>query len=120
MSDQNVRNAGFTPSGITKGSLGSSLMSQEARASGGGVPSGGATSTLQEMGMSSSVCDCVCGFVVQRIGSDSCFSLKISSTNNLFSPTPLYGTEGRRFLCLTVCYEWDIIEGAFCVYACYA
>ncbi|NWW70827.1 IFI6 protein, partial [Climacteris rufus] len=50
MSDQNIRNAGFTPSGITAGSLGSSLMSQEAKASGGGVPSGGPTSTLQEMG----------------------------------------------------------------------
>ncbi|NWI38287.1 IFI6 protein, partial [Picathartes gymnocephalus] len=50
MADQNVRNAGFTSSGITRGSLGSSLMSQEARASGGGVPSGGPTSTLQELG----------------------------------------------------------------------
>ncbi|NWR46060.1 IFI6 protein, partial [Regulus satrapa] len=50
MADQNVRNAGFTPSGIREGSLGSSLMSKEARASGGGVHSGGPTSTLQEMG----------------------------------------------------------------------
>ncbi|KAF4792317.1 interferon alpha-inducible protein 27-like protein 2B [Turdus rufiventris] len=50
MADQNVRNAGFTPSGITAGSLASSLMSEEARASGGGVPSGGPTSTLQELG----------------------------------------------------------------------
>ncbi|NXW80873.1 IFI6 protein, partial [Hirundo rustica] len=50
MSDRNVHSAGFTPSGITSGSLASSLMSQEARASGGGVPSGGPTSTLQEMG----------------------------------------------------------------------
>ncbi|NXB10830.1 IFI6 protein, partial [Cnemophilus loriae] len=50
MSDQNVRNAGFTSSGIRGGSLASSLMSQEARASGGGVPSGGPTSTLQEIG----------------------------------------------------------------------
>ncbi|KAF2975534.1 hypothetical protein EK904_012320 [Melospiza melodia maxima] len=50
MSDQNVRNAGFTSSGITGGSLASSLMSHEARASGGGVPSGGPTSTLQQMG----------------------------------------------------------------------
>ncbi|NXC78979.1 IFI6 protein, partial [Cercotrichas coryphoeus] len=50
MADQNVRNAGFTPSGITAGSFASSLMSQEARASGGGVPSGGPTSTLQELG----------------------------------------------------------------------
>ncbi|NWZ71822.1 IFI6 protein, partial [Acrocephalus arundinaceus] len=50
MSDQNVRNAGFTPAGIRGGSLGSSLMSHEARASGGGVPSGGPTSTLQGMG----------------------------------------------------------------------
>ncbi|NXA84667.1 IFI6 protein, partial [Thryothorus ludovicianus] len=50
MSDQNVRNAGFTPSGITAGSVASSLMSKEARASGGGVRSGGATSTLQGMG----------------------------------------------------------------------
>ncbi|KAI1243227.1 hypothetical protein IHE44_0000816 [Lamprotornis superbus] len=38
MADQNVHNAGFTPSGIRGGSLASSLMSQEARASGGGVP----------------------------------------------------------------------------------
>uniref|UniRef100_A0A8D0FE34 Uncharacterized protein n=1 Tax=Strix occidentalis caurina TaxID=311401 RepID=A0A8D0FE34_STROC len=51
MSDQNVHNAGFTPSGIRGGSLASSMMSQEARASGGGVHSGGPTATLQEMGM---------------------------------------------------------------------
>ncbi|NXY19140.1 IFI6 protein, partial [Atrichornis clamosus] len=50
MSDRNVHNAGFTPSGITGGSLASSMMSQEAKASGGGVHSGGPTSTLQEMG----------------------------------------------------------------------
>ncbi|KFO65905.1 Interferon alpha-inducible protein 6 [Corvus brachyrhynchos] len=50
MSDQNVRNAGFTPSGIAAGSLASSMMSHEARSSGGGVPSGGPTSTLQGMG----------------------------------------------------------------------
>ncbi|NXP13632.1 IFI6 protein, partial [Thinocorus orbignyianus] len=50
MSDQNVHNAGFTSSGIRGGSLASSMMSQEARASGGGVHSGGPTSTLQEMG----------------------------------------------------------------------
>ncbi|XP_062477671.1 interferon alpha-inducible protein 27, mitochondrial-like [Pezoporus occidentalis] len=50
MSDQNVRNAGFSPSGITRGSLASSMMSNEAKASGGGVRSGGPTSTLQEMG----------------------------------------------------------------------
>ncbi|NWR62518.1 IFI6 protein, partial [Bucorvus abyssinicus] len=50
MSDQNVRNAGFTSSGIAGGSLASSMMSHEAKASGGGVHSGGPTSTLQEMG----------------------------------------------------------------------
>uniref|UniRef100_A0A803VYT8 IFI6 protein n=1 Tax=Ficedula albicollis TaxID=59894 RepID=A0A803VYT8_FICAL len=50
MADRNVHNAGFTPSGISAGSLAASLMSQEARASGGGVPSGGPTSTLQELG----------------------------------------------------------------------
>ncbi|NXL48703.1 IFI6 protein, partial [Podilymbus podiceps] len=50
MSDQNVRNAGFTSYGIAGGSLASSMMSQEAKASGGGVHSGGPTSTLQEMG----------------------------------------------------------------------
>ncbi|KAM6141858.1 Interferon alpha-inducible protein 6 [Phoenicopterus ruber ruber] len=50
MSDQNVRNAGFTSSGIAGGSLASSMMSREAKASGGGVRSGGPTSTLQEMG----------------------------------------------------------------------
>ncbi|NXG14687.1 IFI6 protein, partial [Grallaria varia] len=50
MSDKNVRNAGFTPSGISARSLASSVMSHEARASGGGVRSGGATSTLQGMG----------------------------------------------------------------------
>ncbi|NWS95246.1 IFI27 protein, partial [Mionectes macconnelli] len=50
MSDKNVHNAGFTPSGISKGSLGSSMMSSEAKASGGGVRSGGPTSTLQELG----------------------------------------------------------------------
>ncbi|NWR28568.1 IFI27 protein, partial [Tachuris rubrigastra] len=50
MSDKNVHNAGFTPSGISQGSLASSMMSREARESGGGVRSGGPTSTLQEMG----------------------------------------------------------------------
>ncbi|NWI60672.1 IFI6 protein, partial [Calyptomena viridis] len=50
MSDQNVRNAGFTSSGISGRSLASSMMSHEARSSGGGVHSGGPTSTLQEMG----------------------------------------------------------------------
>ncbi|XP_014730695.1 PREDICTED: interferon alpha-inducible protein 27-like protein 2B [Sturnus vulgaris] len=50
MSDQNVHNAGFTPSGIRAGSLASSIMSNEAKASGGGVRSGGPTSALQEMG----------------------------------------------------------------------
>ncbi|KFP32920.1 hypothetical protein N325_03499, partial [Colius striatus] len=50
MSDQNVRNAGFTSSGIKEGSLASSVMSREAREFGGGVRSGGPTSTLQEMG----------------------------------------------------------------------
>ncbi|NXX74810.1 IFI6 protein, partial [Urocolius indicus] len=50
MSDQNVRNAGFTSAGIKEGSLASSIMSREARESGGGVHSGGPTSTLQEMG----------------------------------------------------------------------
>ncbi|NWX13521.1 IFI6 protein, partial [Aegotheles bennettii] len=54
MSDQNVHRAGFTSSGITGGSLASSLMSHEARASGGGVRSGGPTATLQEMGARSS------------------------------------------------------------------
>lgn len=61
MSDQNVRNAGFTSSGIRGGSLASSMMSQEARASGGGVHSGGPTSTLQQMGMSNFVCLWFCG-----------------------------------------------------------
>ncbi|NXL95895.1 IFI6 protein, partial [Alectura lathami] len=50
MADQNVHNAGFTSSGIARGSLASSIMSHEARSMGGGVPSGGPTSTLQEMG----------------------------------------------------------------------
>ncbi|XP_027742690.1 interferon alpha-inducible protein 27-like protein 2 [Empidonax traillii] len=50
MADKNVHNAGFTPSGISKGSIASSMMSHEAKASGGGVRSGGPTSTLQEMG----------------------------------------------------------------------
>ncbi|NWI23585.1 IFI6 protein, partial [Sula dactylatra] len=50
MSDQNVRSAGFTSSGIRDGSLASSMMSQEAKASGGGIHSGGPTATLQEMG----------------------------------------------------------------------
>ncbi|XP_010179514.1 PREDICTED: interferon alpha-inducible protein 6-like, partial [Mesitornis unicolor] len=49
MSDQNICNAGFTSSGISRGSLASSMMSHEAKASGGGVHSGGPTSTLQEM-----------------------------------------------------------------------
>ncbi|NXQ91554.1 IFI6 protein, partial [Nyctibius grandis] len=50
MSDRNVRNAGFTSSGIKGGSLASSLMSREARVSGGGVHSRGPTATLQVMG----------------------------------------------------------------------
>ncbi|NXY87315.1 IFI6 protein, partial [Alcedo cyanopectus] len=50
MSDQNVHKAGFTSSGISGGSLASSLMSREAKSSGGGVRSGGPTSTLQGMG----------------------------------------------------------------------
>ncbi|NXU79163.1 IFI6 protein, partial [Oreotrochilus melanogaster] len=50
MSDQNIRNAGFTSSGIKGESLASSLMCHEAKASGGGVHSGGPTSSLQEMG----------------------------------------------------------------------
>ncbi|NWU65860.1 IFI6 protein, partial [Pterocles burchelli] len=50
MSDQNVCTAGFTSSGISRGSLASSMMSREAKASGGGVSSGGPTSTLQGMG----------------------------------------------------------------------
>lgn len=65
-------------------------------------------------------CVCVCGFVVQCIGSDNFFSLKISLPNNIFSPTFLYCTEEKRFLCLTVCYEWDITEGVFCVCTYYA
>ncbi|NXF95821.1 IFI6 protein, partial [Eubucco bourcierii] len=40
MSDRNVHNAGFTSSGIARGSLASSMMSQEAKSSGGGVHSG--------------------------------------------------------------------------------
>jgi len=63
MSDQNVCKAGFTPSGIAGGSLASSMMSQEARASGGGVHSGGPTATLQEMGMGNFVCVRFCGLV---------------------------------------------------------
>ncbi|POI32107.1 hypothetical protein CIB84_004141 [Bambusicola thoracicus] len=51
MSDQNVHKAGFTSSGIARGSLASSIMSGEAKSFGGGVPSGGTTATLQEMGM---------------------------------------------------------------------
>uniref|UniRef100_A0A8C9EZX2 IFI6 protein n=1 Tax=Pavo cristatus TaxID=9049 RepID=A0A8C9EZX2_PAVCR len=50
MSDQNVHRAGFTSSGIARGSLASSIMSGEAKSFGGGVPSGGTTATLQEMG----------------------------------------------------------------------
>ncbi|NXW43880.1 IFI6 protein, partial [Nyctiprogne leucopyga] len=50
MSNKNVRKAGFTSSGIKKGSLASSMMSKEAKASGGGVHSGGPTATLQGMG----------------------------------------------------------------------
>jgi len=38
-------------------------MSQEARASGGGVHSGGPTATLQEMGMGNFVCVRFCGLV---------------------------------------------------------
>lgn len=51
MSDKNVHKAGFTSSGIARGSLASSIMSDEAKSFGGGVPSGGTTATLQEMGM---------------------------------------------------------------------
>ncbi|NXT79848.1 IFI6 protein, partial [Zapornia atra] len=54
MSDSNVHKAGFTSSGIQKGSLASRMMSSEARTSGGGVKPGGPTATLQEMGAKSS------------------------------------------------------------------
>ncbi|NXS53914.1 IFI27 protein, partial [Brachypteracias leptosomus] len=54
MADQNIRNAGFTSSGISSGSLASSMMSREAQASGGGVHSGGPTSTLQGLGATGS------------------------------------------------------------------
>lgn len=73
MSDQNVHKAGFTSSGITGGSLASSMMSREARESGGGVRSGGPTSTLQEMGMSNFVCAWFCG-LVRRAKQLFCFS----------------------------------------------
>ncbi|XP_067425989.1 interferon alpha-inducible protein 27-like protein 2B [Emydura macquarii macquarii] len=54
MSDENVHSAGYTPDGIKGGSVGSEIMSNEARNHGGGVPSGGSTSTLQHMGAKSS------------------------------------------------------------------
>ncbi|XP_039377428.1 interferon alpha-inducible protein 27, mitochondrial-like [Mauremys reevesii] len=54
MADENVHKAGFTRGGIKGGSTGSEMMSKEARSHGGGVPSGGPTSTLQEMGAKSS------------------------------------------------------------------
>ncbi|XP_014793962.1 PREDICTED: interferon alpha-inducible protein 27-like protein 2B [Calidris pugnax] len=76
MSDQNVRNAGFTPSGITAGSLGSSMMSQEAKASGGGVRSGGPTSTLQELGARGSTHST--GFTCSGISSGSTASQMMS------------------------------------------
>ncbi|KFO84496.1 Interferon alpha-inducible protein 6, partial [Buceros rhinoceros silvestris] len=69
MSDQNVRNAGFTSSGIAAGSLASSMMSREAKASGGGVHSGGPTSTLQEMGARGSTHSS--GFTTSGISSGS-------------------------------------------------
>ncbi|XP_029464722.1 interferon alpha-inducible protein 27-like protein 2B [Rhinatrema bivittatum] len=50
MSDRNVNKAGFTSSGISKGSTGSNMMSYEAKSHGGSVRSGGATSNLQQMG----------------------------------------------------------------------
>ncbi|XP_030059512.1 interferon alpha-inducible protein 27-like protein 2A [Microcaecilia unicolor] len=54
MSDRNVHNAGFTPLGITRGSTASNIMANDAKGHGGGVPSGGATSSLQKMGARSS------------------------------------------------------------------
>ncbi|NXA55384.1 IFI27 protein, partial [Nothocercus julius] len=54
MSDRNVHKAGFTSAGIKRDSLASKMMSQEARASGGGVLSGGPTATLQEKGATGS------------------------------------------------------------------
>ncbi|NWW95314.1 IFI6 protein, partial [Rhynochetos jubatus] len=54
MSNRNVCKAGFTSSGIKGGSRASSMMSREAKASGGGVHSGGPTATLQKMGAKSS------------------------------------------------------------------
>ncbi|KFW11306.1 hypothetical protein N326_09781, partial [Eurypyga helias] len=50
MSNRNVRKAGFTSSGIKGGSHASSMMSREAKTSGGGVHSGGPTATLQKLG----------------------------------------------------------------------
>ncbi|XP_054674601.1 interferon alpha-inducible protein 27-like protein 2B [Grus americana] len=69
MSDQNVRKAGFTSSGISKGSIGSSMMSKEAKGSGGGVRSGGPTSTLQGMGAKGSTHSS--GFTSRGISSGS-------------------------------------------------
>ncbi|NWU12168.1 IFI6 protein, partial [Cephalopterus ornatus] len=76
MSDKNVHNAGFTPSGISKGSLASSMMSREARESGGGVHSGGPTSTLQEMGARGTTHSS--GFTSSGISSGSLASSKMS------------------------------------------
>ncbi|XP_009562512.1 interferon alpha-inducible protein 6 [Cuculus canorus] len=69
MSDQNVRNAGFTSSGIKGGSIASSIMSHEAKSSGGGVRSGGPTSTLQGMGSKGSTHSS--GFTAKGISSGS-------------------------------------------------
>ncbi|NXM31198.1 IFI6 protein, partial [Oxyruncus cristatus] len=76
MSDKNVHKAGFTPSGISQGSLASSMMSREARESGGGVRSGGPTSTLQGMGARGTTHSS--GFTSSGISSGSLASSKMS------------------------------------------
>ncbi|XP_039618956.1 keratin, type II cytoskeletal 2 epidermal-like [Polypterus senegalus] len=50
MSNEHVTDYGFGTGGVQPGSKASDLMSREAKASGGGVSGGGATSTLQKIG----------------------------------------------------------------------
>ncbi|NXP46171.1 IFI27 protein, partial [Heliornis fulica] len=78
MSDRNVYKAGFTSSGIQKGSLASRMMSKEAKASGGGVKSGGSTATLQVMGAKHSTHSS--GFTKSGISSGSQASQMMSKT----------------------------------------
>lgn len=114
MADQNVRNAGFGSSGIQAGSLASHMMSKEAKASGGGVHSGGPTATLQEMGMS----NFFFSFVVLRFSEwgQTEFHPWMQACQVITSLLhSCFTLQDKRCGYLTACYVRDAREDVFCV-----